>query len=40
MSGSGPTCFAVFASPEEAAAAWQKLKVERKDWWVYPAVIK
>jgi 4-diphosphocytidyl-2-C-methyl-D-erythritol kinase len=40
MSGSGPTCFAAFASPEEAAAAWQKLKVERKDWWVYPAVIK
>ncbi len=36
MSGSGPTCFALFASPGEAAAAAQRLKTERKDWWVHP----
>jgi 4-diphosphocytidyl-2-C-methyl-D-erythritol kinase len=35
MSGSGPTCFALFASAGEAAAAARLLQVERKDWWVY-----
>jgi 4-diphosphocytidyl-2-C-methyl-D-erythritol kinase len=35
MSGSGPTCFALFASPGEATAAAQRFKSERKDWWVY-----
>jgi len=39
MSGSGPTCFALFGSHEEAAAAAQRLKAERKDWWVAPATI-
>jgi 4-diphosphocytidyl-2-C-methyl-D-erythritol kinase len=39
MSGSGPTCFALFASANEAAAAAQQLKVERKDWWVYPTTL-
>jgi 4-diphosphocytidyl-2-C-methyl-D-erythritol kinase len=39
MSGSGPTCFALFTSPGEAAAASQRLKAERKDWWVAPATI-
>ena len=39
MSGSGPTCFALFASSGEAAAAAQRLRAERKDWWVYPAII-
>ena len=39
MSGSGPTCFALFASPGEATAAAQRLKAERKDWWVAPATI-
>jgi 4-diphosphocytidyl-2-C-methyl-D-erythritol kinase len=35
MSGSGPTCFGLFASPQEAAAAAQHLQSARKDWWVY-----
>jgi 4-diphosphocytidyl-2-C-methyl-D-erythritol kinase len=39
MSGSGPTCFALFTSPAEATAAAQRLKAERKDWWVAPATI-
>jgi 4-diphosphocytidyl-2-C-methyl-D-erythritol kinase len=34
MSGSGPTCFALFAAPEEATAAVNRLSDERKDWWV------
>lgn len=34
MSGSGPTCFALFGSPAEASAAAQRLKAERTDWWV------
>jgi 4-diphosphocytidyl-2-C-methyl-D-erythritol kinase len=40
MLGSGPTCFALFASPGEAAVAAQRCKSERKDWWVYPATIQ
>jgi len=39
MSGSGPTCFALCASPGEAAAAAQRLKTERDDWWVYSGII-
>jgi 4-diphosphocytidyl-2-C-methyl-D-erythritol kinase len=39
MSGSGPTCFALFATQDEAAAAAQKLKSGRKNWWVRPAAI-
>ncbi len=34
MSGSGPTCFALFNSAGEAAAAARLLQAERKDWWV------
>jgi len=34
MSGSGPTCFALFRSAGEAQAAAQRLAAERKDWWV------
>jgi 4-diphosphocytidyl-2-C-methyl-D-erythritol kinase len=39
MSGSGPTCFALFASQREAAAAAQRFRGERKDWWVNPTII-
>lgn len=39
MSGSGPTCFALFSTPSEAATAAQKLARERKDWWVQAAAI-
>lgn len=33
MSGSGPTCFALFGSAPEAAAAVQQLKTAHKSWW-------
>jgi 4-diphosphocytidyl-2-C-methyl-D-erythritol kinase len=39
MSGSGPTCFALFAAQSEGTAAAQKLRAERRDWWVQPAMI-
>jgi 4-diphosphocytidyl-2-C-methyl-D-erythritol kinase len=34
MSGSGPTCFALFAGRGEAAAAEQRLRGKRSNWWV------
>jgi 4-diphosphocytidyl-2-C-methyl-D-erythritol kinase len=37
MSGSGPTCFALFGSREAADAAAQRLKAARQDWWIAPA---
>jgi 4-diphosphocytidyl-2-C-methyl-D-erythritol kinase len=39
MSGSGPTCFALFAATGEAAAAGRRLGAERKDWWVCPTTV-
>ena len=39
MSGSGPTCFALFETPGEAAAAAQRLATENPDWWVHAADI-
>jgi 4-diphosphocytidyl-2-C-methyl-D-erythritol kinase len=39
MSGSGPTCFALFASQDAAATAAERLADKRKDWWVQPANI-
>jgi 4-diphosphocytidyl-2-C-methyl-D-erythritol kinase len=37
MSGSGPTCFALFRSSGEAKVAALRLQVERKNWWVQAA---
>jgi 4-diphosphocytidyl-2-C-methyl-D-erythritol kinase len=34
MSGSGSSCFALFATRREAAAAAQRLAAEQKGWWV------
>lgn len=34
MSGSGATCFALFASSEAASAAAARLAAERPEWWV------
>ena len=34
MSGSGATCFALFARDEEAAAAAEALRAARPGWWV------
>ena len=39
MSGSGPTCYALFGSREEAAAAAQRLTAAHKAWWIIPANI-
>ncbi|MGA2567958.1 MAG: 4-(cytidine 5'-diphospho)-2-C-methyl-D-erythritol kinase [Pseudolabrys sp.] len=39
MSGSGPTCFALFASAGEAATAVRLLQAERKDWWLHPTTL-
>jgi 4-diphosphocytidyl-2-C-methyl-D-erythritol kinase len=39
MSGSGPTCFALFRSAGEAQAAARRLQAERKDWWVQATVL-
>ncbi len=39
MSGSGPTCFALFASAGEAATAARLLQAERKDWWLHPTTL-
>jgi 4-diphosphocytidyl-2-C-methyl-D-erythritol kinase len=39
MSGSGPTCFALFRSPGEAQAAARRLSAERKAWWVRPTIL-
>jgi 4-diphosphocytidyl-2-C-methyl-D-erythritol kinase len=34
MSGSGATCFALFATDAAAAAAAQRLRAEEPRWWV------
>ena len=39
MSGSGPTCFALFRSSGEALAAARRLQAERKEWWVCATTI-
>jgi 4-diphosphocytidyl-2-C-methyl-D-erythritol kinase len=39
MSGSGATCFALFASAGEATAAAWLLQATHKDWWVCPTTI-
>ncbi len=36
MSGSGPTCFALFGSRDEAVAAALRLKAVHRDWWIAP----
>jgi len=39
MSGSGATCFALFAGPSEADAAAERLRADHADWWVAAAPI-
>jgi len=34
MSGSGPTCFALFAGEEDAVAAANAIRAKRPAWWV------
>jgi 4-diphosphocytidyl-2-C-methyl-D-erythritol kinase len=40
MSGSGPTCFALFRSSGEALTAARRLQAERKEWWVCATAIR
>ena len=37
MSGSGATCFALFADPDEAEAAAQRLRQQQPGWWIAAA---
>jgi len=37
LSGSGPTCFALFATEAEAKHACAELAAEHPDWWVTPS---
>jgi 4-diphosphocytidyl-2-C-methyl-D-erythritol kinase len=39
MSGSGATCFALFASAEEASAGAARLGAGNKTWWVAPTAL-
>lgn len=39
MSGSGATCFGIFASVDEATSAALDIMTERTDWWVLPTTI-
>jgi len=39
MSGSGATCFALFKTAGEAAAAAWLIQAAHADWWVRPAAI-
>ena len=39
MSGSGPTCFALFVSAAAAAAAAGMMQTEHKNWWVHPTML-
>jgi 4-diphosphocytidyl-2-C-methyl-D-erythritol kinase len=39
MSGSGATCFALFSSAADAAAATRLLQNKHKDWWVAAATL-
>jgi len=37
MSGSGATCFVLFAAREDAERGAQRLRQEHPDWWIEPA---
>ena len=39
MSGSGPTCFAVFGSTAEAAASSNTLAAAHAGWWIRPVTL-
>ncbi len=40
MSGSGPTCFALFGSAAAAAAAGRTMQADHKDWWIQPTTLR
>ena len=37
MSGSGPTCFGIFSSPQSCAHAAELISDSLPGWWVYPS---
>lgn len=39
MSGSGATCFALFATEAETREAAERIAAEQPDWWVSPTVL-
>jgi 4-diphosphocytidyl-2-C-methyl-D-erythritol kinase len=39
LSGAGPTCYGIFATTAQAAAAAASLQQSRPDWWVAPCVL-
>lgn len=39
MSGSGATCFGLYAAPDAAVRAAARLRFERPDWWVVATVL-
>ncbi|HWZ37816.1 MAG TPA: 4-(cytidine 5'-diphospho)-2-C-methyl-D-erythritol kinase [Bradyrhizobium sp.] len=39
MSGSGATCFAIFADGAKAHAASEQIRHDRPDWWVHAGVL-
>jgi 4-diphosphocytidyl-2-C-methyl-D-erythritol kinase len=39
MSGSGATCFALFLSAAEAAAAARRLRAQFPQWWICETVL-
>jgi 4-diphosphocytidyl-2-C-methyl-D-erythritol kinase len=39
MSGSGATCFALFATLDRAESAAQQLRAEQPDWWIAAATL-
>lgn len=40
LSGSGPTCFALFAGENDAARAGTRLAAEHRDWWISVATLR
>jgi 4-diphosphocytidyl-2-C-methyl-D-erythritol kinase len=40
LSGSGPTCFALFAGENDAARAGARLAAEFPDWWIAAATLR
>tara|TARA_B100001123_G_scaffold261141_1_gene290930 strand:- start:153 stop:1121 length:969 start_codon:yes stop_codon:yes gene_type:complete len=40
MSGSGSTCFALFANQASAVAAASRIAAEQPDWWVMPTTLR
>ncbi len=39
LSGAGPTCFGIFATADQSAAAAASLRQSRPDWWIAATVI-